>query len=238
MTSTTDNDERRPVSSKPEATRDEQEVRRNVDAPSSQKEAAVPAQRRAESSRSESVTEAVDAEKTDREKPATEEGDAGNADVQEAKALPERAVTDVPAAREADATSADTSASGTPADAASASATPTGADTTPADAPDAPEADADTGTHDEGGRQPLSPSQARRIRMRVAGAFMAIAAVVLVVRLSDQPSVLVMGVYGAALILCGVVIELSRRGRTRLGMWMLAGGLVAVALADQWLRSV
>lgn len=87
------------------------------------------------------------------------------------------------------------------------------------------------------GKRPLSPSQARRIRMRVAGAFMAIAAVVLVVRLSDQPSVLVMGVYGAALILCGIVIELSRRGRTRLGMWMLAGGLVAVALADQWLRS-
>ncbi|MCM2579845.1 hypothetical protein [Streptomyces meridianus] len=95
----------------------------------------------------------------------------------------------------------------------------------------------DEGAPDEDGKRPLSPSQARSLRMRVAGTFMAIAAVVLVVRLSDQPSVLVMGVYGAALILCGVVIELSRRGRTRLGMWMLAGGLVAVALADQWLRS-
>ena len=95
----------------------------------------------------------------------------------------------------------------------------------------------DEDVEDNDGKQPLSPSQARSLRMRVAGAFMAVAAVALVVRLSDQPSVLVIGIYGAALILCGIVIELSRRGRTRLGMWMLAGGLVAVAAADQWLRS-
>jgi hypothetical protein len=40
------------------------------------------------------------------------------------------------------------------------------------------------------------------------------------------------------LVLCGVVIELSRRGRTRLGTWLLAVGLVAVAAADQLLGNL
>ncbi|MET8679865.1 hypothetical protein ABZW18_20360 [Streptomyces sp. NPDC004647] len=90
---------------------------------------------------------------------------------------------------------------------------------------------------EEQGKQPMTPRQARRIRIWVAGFLMAVTAVVLVVRLSEQPSVLTIGVYGAALMLCGVVIELSRRGRTRLGMWLLAAGLAAVALADQLLRA-
>ncbi|MGP3981264.1 hypothetical protein [Streptomyces sp. KR80] len=86
-------------------------------------------------------------------------------------------------------------------------------------------------------KRPLSPRQARRIRIAVAAVFMAAAAIALVVRLSEQSSVLTVGVYGVALILCGVVIELSRRGRTRLGMWLLVAGLGAVAVADQLLRS-
>ncbi len=56
----------------------------------------------------------------------------------------------------------------------------------------------------------------------------------LVVRLASRTSVLVVGVYGLAMILCGIVIELSRNGRTRLGTWLLAGGLLT-ALALDWL---
>jgi hypothetical protein len=87
-------------------------------------------------------------------------------------------------------------------------------------------------------QQPLTPRQARRIRIVVAAFFMAVAAAVLVVRLGDQPSVLVVGVYGAALIVCGVVIELSRKGRTRVAMWLLGAGLIAVALAERLLRGL
>ncbi|MBA2944946.1 hypothetical protein H1D24_03665 [Streptomyces sp. PSKA28] len=87
-------------------------------------------------------------------------------------------------------------------------------------------------------RRPWSPREARRIRMAAAGTIMAVVAVVLVLRLSAHPSLLTVGVYGAGLVLCGVVIELSRRGRTRLGTWLLAVGLVAVAAADQLLGSL
>ncbi|MGW8397588.1 hypothetical protein ACWGLP_13005 [Streptomyces lydicus] len=80
----------------------------------------------------------------------------------------------------------------------------------------------------------LTPRQARRIRIVLASVLMAAMAVVLVVRLASRTSVLVVGVYGAALVLCGVVIELSRHGRTRLGTWLLGIGLAA-ALASDWL---
>ncbi|MFG2227154.1 hypothetical protein [Streptomyces sp. NPDC048644] len=80
----------------------------------------------------------------------------------------------------------------------------------------------------------LTPRQARRIRIILASVVMAAMAAVLVVRLASRTSVLVVGVYGAALVLCGVVIELSRHGRTRLGTWLLGVGLVA-ALAADWL---
>lgn len=70
--------------------------------------------------------------------------------------------------------------------------------------------------------------------MVLASALMAAMAVVLVVRLASRTSVLVVGVYGVALVLCGVVIELSRNGRTRLGTWLLGIGLAA-ALAADWL---
>lgn len=81
----------------------------------------------------------------------------------------------------------------------------------------------------------LTPRQARRIRIAAASVLMVAVAVVLVVRLASRSSVLVVGVYGLALILCGVVIELSRRGRTRLGSWLLVAGLAAAVGADAFL---
>ncbi|MFF9482378.1 hypothetical protein [Streptomyces sp. NPDC014733] len=85
-----------------------------------------------------------------------------------------------------------------------------------------------------GERTAATPRQARRIRIALASVMMGAMAVVLVVRLASRTSVLVVGVYGAALVLCGVVIELSRHGRTRLGSWLLGIGLAA-ALAADWL---
>ncbi|NBE55007.1 hypothetical protein [Streptomyces boluensis] len=82
-------------------------------------------------------------------------------------------------------------------------------------------------------RSGLAPWQARRLRIAAASVLMVAAAAVLAVRLASRSSVLVVGVYGLLLILCGIVIELSRRGRTRLGSWVLGAGLVA-ALAADW----
>ncbi|MEV3990872.1 hypothetical protein AB0J57_18370 [Streptomyces sp. NPDC049837] len=83
-------------------------------------------------------------------------------------------------------------------------------------------------------RTGLTPRQARRLRIAVASVLLVSMAVVLVLRLASRTSVLVVGVYGLAMILCGVVIELSRNGRTRLGTWLLGAGLLA-ALAADWL---
>ncbi|WP_073752028.1 hypothetical protein [Streptomyces sp. CB03234] len=83
-------------------------------------------------------------------------------------------------------------------------------------------------------RTGLTPRQARRLRIAVASVVLVTMAVVLVLRLASRTSVLVVGVYGLAMILCGVVIELSRNGRTRLGTWLLGTGLLA-ALAADWL---
>lgn len=80
----------------------------------------------------------------------------------------------------------------------------------------------------------LTPRQARQLRIVLSSAGMAAMAVVLALRIASRSSVLVVGVYGLALILCGVVIELSRNGRTRLGSWLLGAGLVAAVGAD-WL---
>ncbi|WP_415953387.1 hypothetical protein [Streptomyces sp. KLOTTS4A1] len=82
------------------------------------------------------------------------------------------------------------------------------------------------------GRSGLTPRQARRLRITAASALMVLAAVVLAIRLASRSSVLVVGVYGLLLVLCGVVIELSRRGRTRLGTYLLGTGLVAALLGD------
>ncbi|MEU2681995.1 hypothetical protein ABZ638_34495 [Streptomyces sp. NPDC007107] len=80
----------------------------------------------------------------------------------------------------------------------------------------------------------LTPRQARRLRIVLSSVGMAAMGVVLALRIASRSSVLVVGVYGLALILCGVVIELSRNGRTRLGSWLLGVGLVAAVGAD-WL---
>ncbi|MGW2087190.1 hypothetical protein [Streptomyces sp. NPDC001880] len=103
-----------------------------------------------------------------------------------------------------------------------------------------PEADAeaveetDFEADDGAGDQRLTPRQARRLRVVLSSVGMAAMAVVLVLRIASRSSVLVVGVYGLALILCGIVIELSRNGRTRLGSWLLAVGLVA-AIGSDWL---
>ncbi|MFJ9027343.1 hypothetical protein ACIRQP_02215 [Streptomyces sp. NPDC102274] len=80
----------------------------------------------------------------------------------------------------------------------------------------------------------LTPRQARAVRIALASVLLVGLAVLLAVRLAERTSVLVVGVYGLAMILCGVVIELSRHGRTRLGTWLLGVGLVA-ALGADWL---
>ncbi|MFE7314808.1 hypothetical protein ACFU7T_17255 [Streptomyces sp. NPDC057555] len=97
-----------------------------------------------------------------------------------------------------------------------------------------PGLDVDDEVQGEGTRMGLTPRQARRVRVALASVMMALMAVLLVVRLASRGSVLVVGVYGAALILCGTVIELSRHGRTRLGTWLLVLGLAA-AIASDWL---
>ncbi|WP_423835991.1 hypothetical protein [Streptomyces endophytica] len=116
--------------------------------------------------------------------------------------------------------------------------TPSDTEEAPSDdeelAPDGEEGDSDSEEAESENRVGLTPRQARRIRIVLASVLMATMAVVLVVRLASRTSVLVVGVYGAALVLCGVVIELSRHGRTRLGTWLLGIGLAA-ALAADWL---
>ncbi|RPK88520.1 MULTISPECIES: hypothetical protein [Streptomyces] len=106
---------------------------------------------------------------------------------------------------------------------------------------DTPIAGADAGTEADGTDAPagqdgkrLTPRQARRLRIVLSSVGMAATAVVLGLRIASRSSVLVVGVYGLALILCGVVIELSRNGRTRLASWLLGAGLLAAVGAD-WL---
>ncbi|MFH9067983.1 hypothetical protein [Streptomyces alboflavus] len=102
-------------------------------------------------------------------------------------------------------------------------------DREPCDPPPADAAPADAAAPERLG---LTPRQARRLRIAAASLLMAAAAVLLAVRLASRSSVLVVGVYGLLLILCGLVIEVSRRGRTRLGSYLLATGLVAALLMD------
>ncbi|MBK3531459.1 hypothetical protein JHN61_25960 [Streptomyces sp. MBT67] len=93
--------------------------------------------------------------------------------------------------------------------------------------------DAPDGQDGQGGKR-LSPRQARRLRIVLSALGMAAMAVVLALRIASRSSVLVVGVYGLALILCGVMIELSRNGRTRLASWLLGAGLLA-AVGTDWL---
>lgn len=80
----------------------------------------------------------------------------------------------------------------------------------------------------------LTPKQARLVRVVAGSVLLVVTGAVLAVRLANHTSVLVVGVYGLAMILCGVVIELSRNGRTRLATWLLAAGLLAAFSLD-WL---
>ncbi|MEW5625136.1 hypothetical protein AB1388_00940 [Streptomyces hydrogenans] len=100
------------------------------------------------------------------------------------------------------------------------------------DGPEGAEEDAEP--EDSGRSGGMTPKQARRLRVAAASVLLVVMGVVLVIRLASRTSVLVVGVYGLAMILCGVVIELARNGRTRLGTWLLVGGLAA-ALAFDWL---
>ncbi|MFD5900544.1 hypothetical protein ACFV6B_10370 [Streptomyces microflavus] len=93
--------------------------------------------------------------------------------------------------------------------------------------------EAGAGDDPETGKR-LTPRQARRLRIVLSSVGMVAMGVVLALRIASRSSVLVVGVYGLALILCGLVIELSRNGRTRLGSWLLGAGLVAAVGAD-WL---
>ncbi|MFJ8399264.1 hypothetical protein ACIQ9K_02205 [Streptomyces microflavus] len=93
--------------------------------------------------------------------------------------------------------------------------------------------EAGAGADPETGKR-LTPRQARRLRIVLSSVGMVAMGVVLALRIASRSSVLVVGVYGLALILCGLVIELSRNGRTRLGSWLLGAGLVAAVGAD-WL---
>ncbi|MEV7477811.1 hypothetical protein [Streptomyces halstedii] len=106
----------------------------------------------------------------------------------------------------------------------------------PDDIPESADSAEDTETAEtvEEGRR-LTPRQARRLRIVLSSVGMVVMGVVLALRIASRSSVLVVGVYGLALILCGVVIELSRNGRTRLGSWLLGIGLVAAVAADQLL---
>lgn len=76
---------------------------------------------------------------------------------------------------------------------------------------------------------------ARRTRALTSGVVMIAVAAALVVRLGSAPSLLTVGLYGIALILSGTAIVLSRRGRTRVAMAVLACGFVMVVLAEQML---
>ncbi|MFJ3094346.1 hypothetical protein [Streptomyces hydrogenans] len=109
-----------------------------------------------------------------------------------------------------------------------------GADDDGADDDGAEDAEEDTEPEDSGRSGGMTPKQARRLRVAAASVLLVVMGVVLVIRLASRTSVLVVGVYGLAMILCGVVIELARNGRTRLGTWLLVGGLAA-ALAFDWL---
>ncbi|NEE31427.1 hypothetical protein G3M53_39065, partial [Streptomyces sp. SID7982] len=93
--------------------------------------------------------------------------------------------------------------------------------------------DAPDGQDGQDGKR-LTPRQARHLRIVLSALGMAAMAVVLALRIASRSSVLVVGVYGLALILCGVMIELSRNGRTRLASWLLGAGLLA-AVGTDWL---
>ncbi len=81
-------------------------------------------------------------------------------------------------------------------------------------------------------RTGMTPRQARRLRAVVSAVVMVAVAVALVVRVEYGLSLLMVGLYGVALILCGSAIVLSRRGRTRVATAVLAAGFAVVTMAE------
>ncbi|MEO3765453.1 hypothetical protein [Streptomyces sp. B8F3] len=81
----------------------------------------------------------------------------------------------------------------------------------------------------------LTPRQARRVRALTSAGVMVAVGVAMVVRFRREPSLLTFALYGGALILSGTAIMLSRAGRTRVAMAVLAAGF-AFVVADQLLR--
>ncbi|AUH39226.1 hypothetical protein [Streptomyces sp. CMB-StM0423] len=81
----------------------------------------------------------------------------------------------------------------------------------------------------------LTPRQARRVRALTSAGVMVAVGVAMVVRFRTEPSLLTFALYGGALILSGTAIMLSRAGRTRVAMVVLAAGF-AFVVADQLLR--
>ncbi|GAA2659100.1 hypothetical protein GCM10010400_16480 [Streptomyces aculeolatus] len=118
----------------------------------------------------------------------------------------------------------------------------TGIDTTGSDAgdPHTPgAADPDALFDDEEADEPppprLTPRQARRVRALTSAGVMVAVGVAMVVRFRSGPSLLTFALYGGALILSGTAIMLSRAGRTRVAMAVLAAGF-AFVVADQLSR--
>jgi hypothetical protein len=87
---------------------------------------------------------------------------------------------------------------------------------------------------DDEPRTGMTPRQARRVRAVVSAVVMAAVAVALVVRMEYGLSLVMVGLYGVALILCGIAVGLSRRGRTRVATAVLVAGFAVVAAAE-WL---
>ncbi|MFF8470690.1 hypothetical protein [Streptomyces griseus] len=139
-------------------------------------------------------------------------------------------------AAETEAATATSAEAATEAGAATATGTASGGVVVPGgeDRQDDRDAQDDRGGQDGQDEKRLTPRQARRLRIVLSSVGMAAMALVLGLRIASRSSVLVVGVYGLALILCGVVIELSRNGRTRLASWLLGIGLLAAVGAD-WL---
>ncbi|MEV6110348.1 hypothetical protein AB0M28_37450 [Streptomyces sp. NPDC051940] len=82
----------------------------------------------------------------------------------------------------------------------------------------------------------LTPRQARRIRAITSAVAMVAVGVAMVLQIRSQPSLVTLGLYGAALTISGTAIMLSRIGRTRVAMAVLAVAVLLVAVVDPLLR--
>jgi hypothetical protein len=86
-------------------------------------------------------------------------------------------------------------------------------------------------------REGLTPRQARRLRVAISSVVILAVVTVLAVRLDSAPSVLTVGYYGITLILSGIALFLSRRGRTRMATGVLLLSFASIVLAEWMLVS-